>query len=175
MALINWPWAIILCRFTDLDPAIEPVPNVTDYYIDLFQRNGTGGICDYWREVSCNALDLTGSRVFGWFNLNHASSEVSQLTFPGGRSTLVQWGIDIAQANQVDLSPFKSVLVVQNFGTDHGATSNGVVIVQQGRTPPDTNPPDNLFGSSATRWAMGWVCRTPGQPTRTPNMVMAGT
>jgi hypothetical protein len=143
MAPINWPWAIILCRFTDLDPAIEPVPNVPDYYIDLYQRNGTGGICDYWREVSCNALDLTGSRVFGWFDMTHASSELSP--FPG-RSTLIQWGIDTARAHQVDLSPFKTVLVYQNFGIDHGYASNGVLIVEQGRTPSDPNPPEGLFG-----------------------------
>ena len=52
-------------------------------------------------------------------------------TFPGDRSTLVQWGIDAAQANGVDLSPFRSVLVVQNYGVDHGAAGNGVVIVHQ--------------------------------------------
>ncbi len=59
-----------------------------------------------WRVVSCNALDLTGSRVFGWFAMNHASSEVAQLVFPRDRSRLVLWGIDAARANNVDLAPF---------------------------------------------------------------------
>jgi hypothetical protein len=127
MSTINWPWAIVLCRFSD----IPAVPQPADYYEDLYTRNGAGGLCDYWRTVSCNSLDLTGSRVFGWFTMNHASSEVNQLHFPGDRSTLVQWGLDTARANGVNLAAFRSVLIVQNFGVDHGAAGNGILIVHQ--------------------------------------------
>ncbi len=127
MPTVNWPWAIVLCRFSD----VTMVPQNPDYYEDLFTRNGTGGLCDYWRAVSCNALDLTGSRVFGWFTMNHSSSEVNQLHFPGDRSTLVQWGLDTAVANGVNLGNFRSVLVVHNYGVDHGAAGNGILIVHQ--------------------------------------------
>lgn len=130
MANINWPWAIILCRFND----VPTVPQARDYYEDLFTRNGTGGLCDYWRAVSCNALDLTGSRVFGWFTMNHSSPEVHQLHFPGDRSTLVQWGLDAAAANGVNIATFRSVLIVHNFGVDHGAAGNGILIVHQNDT-----------------------------------------
>jgi hypothetical protein len=130
MSTINWPWAIILCRFND----VPTVPQSVDYYEDLYTRNGTGGLCDYWRSVSCNALDLTGSRVFGWFTMNHVSFEVNQLRFPGDRSTLVQWGRDAALANGVNLAAFRAVLVVQNFGVDHGAAGNGILIVHQNAT-----------------------------------------
>jgi hypothetical protein len=130
MATINWPWAIVLCCFRD----VPQVPQNPDYYEDLFTRNGTGGLCDYWRSVSCNSLDLTGSQVFGWFTMNHASAEVNQLHFPGDRSTLVQWGVDTAAVNGVNLAAFRSVLIVQNFGVDHGAAGNGVVIVHQDPT-----------------------------------------
>lgn len=127
MSTINWPWAIILCRFADKAPVAQPV----NYYLDLFTRNGTGGLCDYWRAVSLNSIDMTGSQVFGWFTMNHNSTELSQMTFPGNRSTLVQWGIDTALANGVNLAPFRAVLVVQNFGVDHGAAGNGILIVHQ--------------------------------------------
>jgi hypothetical protein len=127
---INWPWAIILCQFND----IPTVPQPVDYYEDLFTRNGTGGVCDYWRTVSSNRLDLTGSKVFGWFTMSHSSAEVSQLRFPGDRSTLVQWGIDTATANGVNLGQFKAVLIVQNYGVDHGAAGNGILIVHQNAT-----------------------------------------
>ena len=127
MPTINWPWAVVLCRFSD----VAAVPQPPQYYVDLYTQNGTGGMCDYWRTVSCNALDLTGSRVFGWFTMSHASSEVSSLVFPGGRSKLVQWGIDTAQANGVNLGQFQGLLVVQNFGVDHGAAGNGILIVHQ--------------------------------------------
>ena len=125
MATINWPWAIILCRYSDR-PA-EPQP--PSYYAQLFTESGTGGMCDYWHTVSCGTLDLTRSQVFGWFQMAHASSEVGQLVFPGDRGKLVQWGIDAARANGVDLSPFRNILVVHNYGVDHGAAGNGIVIV----------------------------------------------
>jgi hypothetical protein len=53
--------------------------------------------------------------------------------FPGARSTLVQWGRDTAAANGVNLSGFDQVLVVQNYGVDHGAVAVGgpVVVVDQ--------------------------------------------
>ena len=47
LATINWPWAIILCRFSDVTFSTKNI----DYYEDLFTRNGTGGLCDYWRTV----------------------------------------------------------------------------------------------------------------------------
>ena len=127
MSRINWPWAIVLCQFND----VPRVPQSADYYVDLFTQDGTGGLCDYWRTTTFDALDLTSSQVFGWFIMNHSSSEVSRLRFPGDRATLVQWGRDTAANNGVNLAAFRSVLVVQNFGVDHGAAGNGVLIVHQ--------------------------------------------
>ena len=127
MATRTFKWAIVLCRFNDRPTQTRP----REYYQALFTEPGSGGVCDYWRAVTQNSLDLTGSQVFGWFQMSHASSEVSQLVFPGQRDTLVQWGRDAATANGVNLAAFNNVLVVQNFGVDHGAAGNGVVIVHQ--------------------------------------------
>ncbi|MCE8428923.1 MAG: hypothetical protein J5U19_11095 [Candidatus Methanoperedens sp.] len=66
--------------------------------------------------------------------MNHASSEINQLHFPSDRSTLVQWGLDTASANGVNLAAFRSVLIVQNFGIDHGAAGNGILIVHKNAT-----------------------------------------
>lgn len=125
MASRNFKWAIVLCRFNDRPNETRP----RDYYEDLFARNGTGGVADYWRAVTHNNFDLTDSEVFGWFQMNHASTEVNQLVFPGQRGTLVQWGRDAAAANGVNLAQFDNVLVVHNFGIDHGAAGNGIIIV----------------------------------------------
>jgi hypothetical protein len=127
MKSIQWPWAILLCKFSDRPG--EPQP--ADYYEDLYTRHGTGGLADYWNDVTFGNLDLTGSRVFGWLTMNHTTAEVSQLAFPGQRNVLVQWGRDAAAAAGIDLTPFRQVLVVHNYGVDHGAAGNGVVIVHQ--------------------------------------------
>jgi hypothetical protein len=130
MPTVDFPWAIILCRFSDISTETRPA----SYYVDLFTHNGTGGICDYWRSVTFNSLNLTSSAVFGWFAMAHSSSEVSQLTFPGDRWKLVQWGLEAANANGIDLSRFRSSLVIHNFGVDHGFAGNGVVIVHSDPT-----------------------------------------
>jgi hypothetical protein len=121
----KFKWAIILCQYSDRPTPTRP----REYYVDLFTQNGTGGLCDYWRDVTNNNFDLTDSQVFGWFAMSHATTEVAGLVFPGNRSTLVQWGKDTAAANGVNLASFDNVLVVQNYGVDHGAAGNGVVIV----------------------------------------------
>ncbi|MFF1322418.1 hypothetical protein ACFVZZ_23745 [Streptomyces chartreusis] len=125
MPSINWPWAIVLCRFND----VAVVPKPREYYVDLYTVGGSGGLPDYWRAVTCNSIDITNSQVFGWFTMTHPASDVSRLVFPGDRHQLVQWGRDAAAANGVDLTPFRQVLIVQNYGVDHGAAGNGIVVV----------------------------------------------
>jgi hypothetical protein len=66
--------------------------------------------------------------------MSHSQAEVAQLRFPADRSTLIQWGRDAAAANGVNLAGFRAVLIAQNFGVDHGAAGNGVLIVHQNAT-----------------------------------------
>jgi hypothetical protein len=117
--------AIILCKFLDKPNETRPA----SFYQSFYATFGTAGAADYFRDTTFGAVDLTGSTVFGWLTMNHYSSEVYSLVFPGGRNTLVQWGRDAAAASGINLSAFDGVIVVQNWGIDHGAAGNGVVIV----------------------------------------------
>lgn len=119
--------AVVLCKFTDKPAETHP----RSFYADYFVRRGARGLSDYWSDVTFGAIDLASSEVFGWFAMNHASGEVRALAFPGGRETLVQWGRDAARANGVDLSRYDGVVIVQNWGVDHGMASSGVVFVDQ--------------------------------------------
>lgn len=128
MPNIPAPWAIILCKFRD-KPS-QPQPKA--FYEDFYTRNGMGGVCDYWREVTLNTLDLTGSKVFGWYTMNRDSSEADRLAYPGERQKLVEWGIETALAKGVNLTPFgRRILVVHNYGRDHGAAGIGIIIHHQ--------------------------------------------
>lgn len=58
------PWITIMCKFSDV--AAEPQP------LSFFQSqygNGVGQLDQYWREVSYNKVNLTGSQAYGWFTL----------------------------------------------------------------------------------------------------------
>ena len=61
MRPINFPWAIVLARYADK----PSVPQPADYYEDFYTRDGTGGLVDYWRDVTFGNIDLTGARCSG--------------------------------------------------------------------------------------------------------------
>ena len=119
--------AIILCKFLDKPAEIRP----RRFYEDYYTRLSTGGLADYWKDVTLGTVDLSDSEVFGWYTMSHNSKEVAQLVFPGGRRTLVEWGRDAAARQGIDLSKYDGVIVVQNWGVDHGDAGNGVIIVDQ--------------------------------------------
>jgi hypothetical protein len=119
--------AIVLCKF--LDKPVEP--RSPSFYQQFYGTPTAGGVAGYFRDVTFGAIDLSSTQVFGWITMNHVSAEVLSLGFPAARNTLVQWGRDAAAANLIDLSSYDGVIVVQNWGIDHGAAANGVVIVDQ--------------------------------------------
>ena len=133
MSTIDWPWAIILARLSD----VPAVPRPPDWYADLFARDGEGGVCDYWRAVCNNTLDLTGSRVLGWYDTGHTTAEYNSLVtqlWSGSRAPVIQWAVDAARANGADLSGMRNTLVVLNWKPavhDHGAAGGNVLILHQ--------------------------------------------
>src|SRR5437763_27604 len=67
--------AIILCKFRD-KPSETREPR---FYRDYYTRHGTGGLADYWSDVTFGHLDLSNSEVLGWYTMRHESSEVPKL------------------------------------------------------------------------------------------------
>ena len=72
------PWAVILCKFTDGND--EPFP--IQYYNDLFTTNDAGSrwnMVRYFHDYSHGKLDLTGTKVFGWFQLDKSVADYNSL------------------------------------------------------------------------------------------------
>ena len=59
-------WSILLCRFTDGGA----VPHAATFYRDMFATIGAGGLADYWDDVSYGGIDLNGTDVRGWYDMN---------------------------------------------------------------------------------------------------------
>ena len=121
------PWAILLCKFKN--DAREPYTR--QRFEELFTSSGAGkfNMVDYFRDMSHGVLDLSGSKVFGWFTLDQNSSEY---TGSGenqkGRKELIMWARQKAIDNNVDLSQFFSVVVCTNVPeTDLFGGPDGVV------------------------------------------------
>src|SRR5258707_8885512 len=127
------PWAVILCKFTDGNT--EPFP--LQYYQDLFTVNDQGSASNmirYFKDYSHGKLDLTGTKVFGWFQLQKSVADYNALG-NGARDQLIQWARNAAVAHGVDLSPFFSTVVCTNLWQDIGASPSLSGVIAQGLTP----------------------------------------
>ncbi len=58
-------WSFILCQFQGSGTP----PNNTEYYRNMLLRDGTGGVADYWRDISYGNLNVNGSVVVGWYTI----------------------------------------------------------------------------------------------------------
>ena len=59
-------WSFILCRFQG---SATP-PNDANFYRNLLLQSGTGGVGDYWNDISYANLNLEGSVVAGWYTMS---------------------------------------------------------------------------------------------------------
>ena len=126
------PWAIVLCRFKGAAPhPIEPATEA--FYRRLFEP-GTGGLVEYWRDVSLGAVDVTGSLVFSWIEVdieraNAGGSAKSDPVGPG-RSGLADAAIRaILKDDEHRLDGFFSQIAVycENWSVDDVPADKKVV------------------------------------------------
>src|SRR5438067_6078011 len=116
--MIQTPWAVLRCKFND--DSSEPF--TTDYYEDLFTASGVGSqnMVDFFRDVSHGNLDLSGTRVFGWYTLNKKASEYGLTGSEKlkNRGNLINWARQAAAANGDILPQGGGVVVCMNVPTD---------------------------------------------------------
>jgi hypothetical protein len=120
------PWALILGKFSDHPEE----PQAPQFFTDFVTR-GTGGINDYFNDVSYGNINMDGSRVFGWFNLPYTQS----VDAARGRWDRVMSAIN-AVASRVDFRPFYGIAVMLNAPVDSGGFSGPGTLTLNGATKP---------------------------------------
>lgn len=119
------PWAVILCRFQGSPPNPATEEPVEQFYRGAFTP-GTGGFVEYWRDVSLGVIDITGSRVFGWVEVEIPRDKAGgtpESVPPGpGRSGLINYAINAVKrsAGNDALNGFLGPIAVytQNWSKD---------------------------------------------------------
>src|SRR4030095_3734857 len=71
------PWLVILCCPIDRSVPASPAPA---YFTSFISEAGAGGVFDFGAEISGGRLDLTGSRVLGWYRLTQTVAEIDALS-----------------------------------------------------------------------------------------------
>ncbi|MBC7477421.1 MAG: hypothetical protein H7317_04910 [Pseudorhodobacter sp.] len=125
------PWSIILCRFKG-DPANAMREGPVERFFKEAFTPGTGGLIEYWVQASLGAVDVTGSRVFGWVEVNLKRSDAGGIS----RSKLIDAAIQAVQLRGEDpLTGFHSQISVYT----HNFSKDGA--------PPDADWRDPMWGA----------------------------
>jgi hypothetical protein len=107
------PWAVILCSFSDV--AVPDMP--ISFFVDAVTP-GTGGLADYWRDVSYTQTSLTGSRVYGWFPMKYSFVHDGRDPYKDPSASVRQAWIDeakrLATGAGIDLAKYWGVIAVVN-------------------------------------------------------------
>ncbi len=142
------PWAVMLCRFKGEAANAGLEAPVAKFFREAFTP-GSGGLVEYWREVSMGAVDVTGSRVFDWVEIDIARINAGGI----GRTALIDAAIRAAQGRGDDpLSGFHSQIAVY----PHNWAKDGA--------PPGADWSDPVWGPfwiDGSADARGKVCLTP--------------
>jgi hypothetical protein len=120
------PWAILFCKFKDDVRGFVSI-NLSDRMAMLAGPHAESAAA-YWQDVTYGALDLSGSKAFGWVTLSQKQSEyVGSGSNQQGRRDLVTWAKDAASDAGIDLSPYFGVVVFMSTPTDLWGSPKTVV------------------------------------------------
>lgn len=119
------PWAVILCRFKGSIPDAAVEGPIERFYREAFTP-GSGGLVEYWRDVSLGVIDITGSRVFGWVAVeiprDKAGGSPTSVPPGPGRSGLIDYAVNALKRSEGDdaLKGFLGPIAVytQNWSKD---------------------------------------------------------
>jgi hypothetical protein len=114
------PWAVVLCQFSD---TTTPPPFSRQRFDELFTNSGAGkfNMVDFFRDMSHGTLDLTATRVMGWYTLRQKFSEWR-------RDDLITWGRQAAIDAHEVLAPYGNrILVITHPATDLFGGESGAV------------------------------------------------
>jgi M6 family metalloprotease-like protein len=111
------PWITIMCKFSDF-PALEP--NNLAYFLGMYSSTKPG-LDHYWRELSYNTANVTGSAASGWFTLPHTEVFYNPTDTEKG-TNLTPLGTDCINAADpsVDFSPYSGINMMFNTDFDNG-------------------------------------------------------
>ena len=126
-------WLVFLCQASDNTSAPHPV----SFYQELFSDARTDLVTGFFRTMSENTVDLSGTEVYGWFKMtvNTAALDPAtrNVTTNPGRSQTAQdcraagAAALLAQGKNIDPSKYAGFIAVVNVNVDAGATGKNVV------------------------------------------------
>ena len=155
---------MILCRFNDVPEINQP----REQFENFLLKSGTGGLYDYWKDISYGNISLDGSKVIGidypgepsrigWFTMkysfvNDGNDPFKEHDLPpekrkAPRLAWINEAKRLANENGIDLSRYQHIMVVVNALVDAGADGENMVLTIAGP-----------WGENNWRWCKNCHC-----------------
>ena len=134
------PWISIMCKFPD---HLADEPASLSYFQNMY-ANTYPGLNHYWKEVSYNTVNVSGSSAVGWYVLPHERSYYMNLSNAYFLDTLA---VDcITQAdNDVYFPSYTGINLMFNYELD-GFAWGGMEYLYL----------DGMYGGWSTTWEPPW-------------------
>jgi M6 family metalloprotease-like protein len=119
----TFPWVTIMCKFAD----IADEPNNTAYFNGMYSSTKPG-MDHYWKELSFNQVDVSGSGVggTGWYTLPNTELHYNPTDTRGGTDIGLLADECIAAADDaVDYSSYNGINMMFNSDFDNGYAWGG--------------------------------------------------
>jgi len=159
------PWAILLCKFKSAPPGTVMINPNLDFkaVCEKFFTNPNAGFnaVRFFADMSHQKLDLSSSKVFGWYEVNASISNYNAQGDPvidNNQTTqddIVRMAKQAAKDAGVDISSFTGVVVIMNIATGwaqggwySGLPPNGNMAADWRRV--DARNPDGTKGAAGT-------------------------
>ncbi len=125
----NTRWVTVACKFSDIAEEQKTVAFFNDQY-----GTNPGQLGHYWKEVSYNKIDLTGSSAFGWFALPQPRSFYVTTVDGKDKANLDQLFKDCAAAADpsVNFNSVQGVNMMFNGDLDGSAWGGGACGLLEG-------------------------------------------
>lgn len=135
-------WVTLMCKFSDIGTEQK-----TQAFFQSQYGDSVGQLGHYWREVSYNKINLTGSSAHGWFTLPQPRSYYISQKDGGDKADLKKLFADCAGAADatVDFTTVEGVNMMFNGDLDGYAWGGGTCAPLEGQnnfcTRATWNPP----------------------------------
>jgi len=139
-----FPWVTIMCKFSD----IADEPNDVAYFNGMYSSTKPG-MDHYWKELSFNQVDVSGSGVggTGWYTLPNTELYYNPTDTMGGTNLTLLANECIAAADaDVDYSLYNGINMMFNSNFDNGYAWGGSRYMNL----------DGVFKRWSTTWEPPW-------------------
>ncbi|PPJ41368.1 hypothetical protein C0063_16135 [Pseudoxanthomonas sp. KAs_5_3] len=149
-------WVTVMCKFSDIATEQKALPFFQSQY-----GEGVGQLGHYWREVSYNKINLTGSSAYGWFALPQPRSYYVTQENGKDKADLKKLFADCGAAADaaVDFGSVQGVNMMFNGDLDGYAWGGGSCAPLEGRASLCTrvtwNPPWSFSNLAPLAHEMG--------------------